>query len=139
MANNYDKLVKVLHNLNNSVDDIQSLIANEFINHIKEKYPEDLKKIQGLFEKFITKITAVEYIAENDAWCKTVVIETKSEKKEFVVSTGNGWYEDLDSSDFIYNIYINNIRASYAKEKEILLILKRFYDEYPYVNNEYVS
>lgn len=134
MANNYDKLVKTLHNLNNSVDDIQSLIANEFINHLKDKYPDDIRKIQGLFEKFITKITAVEYIAEHDAWCKTVVIETESETKEFVVSIGNSWYEDPDNSDFIYNICIHNVN-----EEEINLILERFYNEYPYVNNEYVS
>jgi hypothetical protein len=124
---NYQTLQINLKEAQSRVNDIKKCISDEFINHIKEKFPDNFKTLQEYIKEPIKKIVPCEYIGSRGEWCHTVCIETE-ETKEFVVNTGNEWYEDEDASDFVCK-YPDEIQA----------ILKTFYDEFPFIINDYIE
>ncbi|MHB8281286.1 MAG: hypothetical protein ACYDDE_00610 [bacterium] len=123
----YQTLKKDLKKAENKVNNIKEQITDEFINHIKETYPDDFKTLQDFIKDPIKKIVPCEYIGSRGEWCHTVCVETQ-ETKEFAISMGNEWYEEEYKSEFICK-YPDKIR----------IILKKFYDEFPFLINDYID
>ncbi len=132
----YEKLIKSLEIAENRVKKIQNKLKLNYCGHIKEKYPAEFAKLEKFLGNSIVFIIATEYEGERGEWAHTVKIGMDCGKdiisakctRTFLIQTGNDWYYDEN---------IEGVEET--DDKEIKSILDTLYEEFPYINTQYVG
>ena len=133
----YERLTKSLERANNEVERIKNKLALNYCGYVKRKHPSEFEKLEKFLGYPIVFLIATEYEGARGEWGHTVKIRMDCGKdavsakstRTFLVQTGNDWYFGEDFEDL----------EEEAGDEEIEDILETIYDEFPYINTEYVG
>jgi hypothetical protein len=132
----YETLNKSFKETTEKLEEIKKKVKENYHEYMKMKYPDKFEKLEKFINKKITRLIPTEYEGENGEWADAIMINTLCDNntpieqcmKEFEIRKNSNW---------LYNGYANELEK--VTDKEIKEILTLFYDEFPYVNTEYVE
>ena len=132
----YERLTKALERAENEVGRIKNKLTLNYCGYVKGKYPAEFEKLEKFLGYPIVFLIATEYEGEQGEWAHTVKIGMDCGKdiisakctRTFLIQTGNDWYYDEN---------IEGVEET--DDKEIKSILDTLYEEFPYINTQYVG